>query len=273
MREEYIAHLESLLDLRDEENRVGADKEASADAIEAVGQTLLNDILLYEYEGIVKRTERELSAVTEYDAASLEKLNVAFAARSKHLELVWGNVLLLSEFLETYPFFKGLADVFIEHKSEIALTESIDEVNQHIEWIQDVWENREIIEETWKNLKLLHEILGRHKFLKSVAKEFRENAINLSKTKNVDKVDSYHTWIKTTYSWIEKIEKNIEISNELTNKYPLFKGIKEKKYELEKNIYETHRFDSISRYDSYLNEIVRLKEKMIYIDGNIKWLH
>jgi hypothetical protein len=177
----------------------------------------------------------------------------------------------VEELLDGLPLFRGLSKVLSEQKKKLSQAQSIEEINQHIKWIQDVLKNRGLLEKTWKSLRLLHEIVSRHKFLKRIAMELHEYKIKLLGIKKIDEIDSYYIQIRKTYSWMENIEENIEILNELTGRYPLFKGIKKKNYEHKKNILETQRFDSINSYDSYLNEIACLKEKIIYINNSIIW--
>ncbi|MCI5218846.1 MAG: hypothetical protein D3914_06570 [Candidatus Electrothrix sp. LOE2] len=266
MRTEYIAHLESLLELRAEENSVRADKESSGNVTERVGQTLLNDILLYEYEGIVKKTERELSEVTEYDTASLEKLNEALIVRSKKLEIVWGNVLLLSEFLDSYPFFKGLAEVFAEHKSKLSVAEDIEEINRHDSWVKSILERKGRVEISWMALQAVEELLDGLPLFRGLSQVLSEQKKKLSQAQSIEEINQHIKWIQDALKNRRDVEESWNEVQELQNlleNYSLFQGLAEAFSEQNNKLSQARSIDEINEYSPWTQNILKNQGSII----------
>ncbi len=267
--------MESLLKLRVEENTVCANRKASGKAIKDVGQMLLNDILFYEYRGIIRKTERELSEVTRYDAASIKKLNGAFATRSKKLEIVWGNVLLLSEFLESYPFFKGIANALSEHKDKLSLAEDIEEVTSHNEWIKDFLKNKGRIDISWMALQAVEELLDGLPLFQGLSRKLSDQKNKLSQAQSIDETNQYVEWIQDVLKNRRSIDESwgdVHKLQSLLNNYSLFQGLSEALSEHKKRLSEAQSISEISEYRAWTLNVLKNKESITGSRKEIKGL-
>jgi len=259
MRKEYLHHLDSLLELREEDCNVRKQQEESKANIDLIANNLLNDnILINHFRCIVKETEQQLRDTNTYTKLSLDDLNEKFLSRTKKLKMFWSNYNSLKSFFESYSFFKVMlkkAEYFQDN--HFTLNNLIDTESHH-SWIKEVIDNKKVIIDAWERYNQLKSFLNKYPLFLGIRKEFSVYENKLSLSKSLDEIKIHLKWIieiNKNKNIIENAWNDYKSLNDFLNQNALFKGISNELSKYAKYFSSECSLDAIKKHHEWIKSI------------------